>query len=127
MPAVLTSLSDALADMVAAVGPGVVRVDARERLPGSGIIWSDDGVVVTAHHVVERDENISLGLADGQTVTASLVGRDPTTDLAVLRAQSTGLTPPEVSAIRERFPAVLFIASPSSSNVGIGERVSTPE
>ena len=94
MPEVLTSLSDALAETVAKVGPGVVRVDARDRLPASGIVWSRDGVVVTAHHVVERDDNISLGLPNGETVAAELVGRDPTTDLAVLRAQATDVTPP---------------------------------
>ena len=94
MPEVLTSLSDALAETVAKVGPGVVRVDARDRLPASGIVWSRDGVVVTAHHVVERDDNISLGLPSGETVAAELVGRDPTTDLAVLRAQATDVTPP---------------------------------
>lgn len=94
MPEVLTGLSDALAETVAKVGPGVVRVDARDRLPASGIVWSRDGVVVTAHHVVERDDNISLGLPNGETVAAELVGRDPTTDLAVLRAQATDVTPP---------------------------------
>jgi S1-C subfamily serine protease len=79
--------------MVEFVGPGVVAVEARRRLPASGIVWSPDGVVVTAHHVVESDENISVGLADGRSVAARLVGRDPTTDLAVLRAEASGLKP----------------------------------
>ncbi len=94
MKQILSDLSDALAAMVEAVGPGVVSVEARRRLPGSGIIWSPDGVIVTAHHVVESDENISVSLADGRSVAAKLVGRDPTTDLAVLRAEATGLKPP---------------------------------
>jgi S1-C subfamily serine protease len=84
---VLQDLSDALAATVKAAGSSVVRVEARRRLPASGIIWSSDGVIVTAYHVVERDENISVSLPDGQSVPATLVGRDPTTDLAVLRAQ----------------------------------------
>jgi S1-C subfamily serine protease len=84
---VLQDLSDALAATVKAAGSSVVRVEARRRLPASGIIWSSDGVIVTAYHVVERDENISVGLPDGQSVPATLVGRDPTTDLAVLRTQ----------------------------------------
>ena len=91
---VLSSLSDALAETVAVASAAVVQVDARDRLPASGIVWSADGVIVTTHHVVERDDNIKVGLPDGQTVPATLVGRDPTTDLAVLRAQATGLTPP---------------------------------
>jgi S1-C subfamily serine protease len=94
MTQVLPNLSEALAATVEAAGAGVVRVEARRRLPASGIVWSPDGVIVTAHHVVEWDENISVGLPDGQTVPGTLVGRDPTTDLAVLRAQATGLTPP---------------------------------
>lgn len=93
MPQVLHDLSDALAGVVATAGPSVVRVEARRRLSASGIVWSADGVVVTAHHVVERDENIALGLPDGATVEASLVGRDPTTDVAVLRAKAADLTP----------------------------------
>ena len=94
MPEVLASLSEALAETVASAGAGVVRVDARDRLPASGIVWSGDGVIVTSHHVVERDDNITVGLPDGQTVSAVLVGRDPTTDLAVLRAETAALIPP---------------------------------
>ena len=94
MVEILSKLSDELASTVTEASPGVVRVEARDRLPASGVIWSSDGVIVTSHHVVERDDNISIGLADGRTVEATLVGRDPTTDLAVLRAQATGLTPP---------------------------------
>lgn len=90
----LSNLSDALAGTVRTVGPGVVRVEGRRRLPASGIAWSADGVVVTAHHVLRQDENIKLGLPDGQTASASLIGRDPTTDLAVLRAEGASLTPP---------------------------------
>lgn len=90
---VLSDLSQTLAATVESAGAGVVRVDARPRFPASGIIWSADGVIVTAHHVVEQDENISIALPDGRSVDAKLVGRDPTTDLAVLRAQASGLTP----------------------------------
>jgi S1-C subfamily serine protease len=94
MTSVLQNLSDALAATVQAAGSSLVRVEGRGRLPASGVVWSGDGVIVTAHHVVEQDENIGVGLPDGQTVAATLVGRDPTTDLAVLRAQATNLTPP---------------------------------
>ena len=94
MAAILPSLSEDLASAVANGGPGVVRVEARRRLPASGVVWSSDGMIVTTHHVVERDENIRIGLADEETVPATLIGRDPTTDLAVLRAQVSGLTPP---------------------------------
>jgi S1-C subfamily serine protease len=94
MTEVLQQVSAALAAAVEVASPGVVRVEARRRLAATGIVWSPDGVIVTAHHVVEQDEPIHIGLADGQTVSATVVGRDPTTDLAVLRAQVASLTPP---------------------------------
>jgi S1-C subfamily serine protease len=75
-----------LAGAVETAGASVVRVEGRRRLPASGVVWSPDGVIVTAHHVVEQDENIGIGLPDGKTATAKLVGRDPTTDISVLRA-----------------------------------------
>jgi len=87
MASVVEGISNELAGMVEAAGPAVVRVEGRRRLPASGIVWSDDGIVVTAHHVVERDDRIGVGLADGKQVEAELVGRDPTTDLAVLRVE----------------------------------------
>jgi S1-C subfamily serine protease len=93
MSEALANLSEALAEAVEMAGASVVRVEGRRRLPASGIVWSPDGVIVTAHHVVEQDENIGIGLPDGQTATATLVGRDPTTDLAVLRAGLRDLKP----------------------------------
>ncbi len=93
MTEVLQQLSDALAGAVEATSPGIVRVEGRRRLPGTGIVWSADGVIVTAHHIIERNENIRVGLHDGDTRPAMLVGRDPNTDLAVLRVEG-GLTAP---------------------------------
>lgn len=93
MSDVLQNLSNDLADAVETAGRSVVRIEARRRQPASGIVWSAEGVIITAHHVVERDENIRVGLPDGTTATATLVGRDPSTDIAVLRVDSSGLTP----------------------------------
>lgn len=92
MTDVLANVSNDLAAIVAAASPGVVRVEARRRLPASGIVWSAEGLILIAHHVVEQEE-VKVGLADGRAVPASLVGRDPTTDVALLRAQVSGLTP----------------------------------
>jgi S1-C subfamily serine protease len=94
MTEVFQQISDALAATVEAMGPSIVRVEARRRFPATGIVWTRDGIIVTAHHVLEQDENIRLGLPGGQIVTATLVGRDPTTDLAVLRATAPELAPP---------------------------------
>lgn len=113
----LQSLSDATAAIVESAGRGIVRVEARRRLPASGFVWSADGVVVTAHHVVEQDENIQIGLPDGKTLSAKLVGRDPTTDVAVLRVQGATLAPlalAEVSALRVGH-IVLALARPGQT------------
>jgi S1-C subfamily serine protease len=91
MANVLAELSAGLAEAVETAGPSIVRVEGRRRIPASGIIWSADGVIVTANHVVRRDDRIRIGLADGQTVEASVAGRDPSTDLAVLRVQANEL------------------------------------
>ena len=96
MSEVLSSLSDAMAAAVEAAGASVVRVEGRRRLPASGVAWAADGLIVTAHHVVEEDREIGIGLPDGSTAGANLVGRDPTTDIAVLRIAGAGsrrLTP----------------------------------
>ncbi len=92
MAQVLTELSDELAKAVETASGGVARVDGRDRLPASGIVWSADGVIVTAHHVVERDDDITIGVGE-ERIPAELVGRDPATDIAVLRAQTDGLSP----------------------------------
>lgn len=94
MPDVLTDLSNALGAIVESAGSAVVRVEGRRRGPSSGVVWSPNGVVVTASHVLEREEGIELGLPDGRSLDASLVGRDPTTDVAVLRAAASGMAVP---------------------------------
>jgi S1-C subfamily serine protease len=89
----LVALSESLADAVETGGRSIVAVNARRRLPATGLIWSADGVIVTASHVVERDEEITVTLPDGSEVAAELAGRDPSTDIAVLRASAADLTP----------------------------------
>ena len=93
MSNVLTDFSNGLAEAAQTAGQSIVRVDARQRMPASGIAWSQD-LVVTAHHVVERDEAIIVGLPDGSQASATLAGRDPTTDLALLRVSGASLVPP---------------------------------
>lgn len=94
----LSDLSDALAKVVETAGQSVVRVEARRRLPASGIVWSADGIIVSAHHTIQQDEDIGVGLHDGGSATATLVGRDPTTDLAVLRVKTKSLVPAVAAA-----------------------------
>lgn len=91
MSSPLKELSDTLAGLVEAAGPHIVRVEARRRLPATGVVYSADGLIITSNHVVERDDDIRIGLADGSTQPASLVGRDPHTDVALLRASASDL------------------------------------
>jgi S1-C subfamily serine protease len=90
----LAQISTQLADAVQAAGAWTVRVQARRGPPASGIALSSD-LVVTADHVVDpqREDAIRIGLPNGEDVAASLVGRDPATDLAVLKLSSGTLTP----------------------------------
>ena len=83
----LVGLSDDLAEAVARAGEYTVRVNARRRMPASGVLWPEGGVVVTADHVVELDEGITVGLPDGREAPAQLAGRDPGSDLALLRVE----------------------------------------
>src|SRR5690349_25122207 len=86
MAEALSSFSDGLAGVVETIGQSVVRIEGRKRQSASGVVWSADGLIVTANHVVTRDENVHIGLPNGETVEASIVGRDPSTDIALLRA-----------------------------------------
>jgi S1-C subfamily serine protease len=95
MSTVLPDLSEALADAVVSAADGLVRVEGRDRLPATGIIWDAEGLIVTSHHVLERDENIKVGFQDGESVSAELIGRDPSTDLALLRTSKQGLKAPD--------------------------------
>jgi S1-C subfamily serine protease len=90
----LYGFSDSIVQAVAKAGQSTVLVNARHRFPASGIAYGVD-LVVTADHVVERDEGISITLADGSSLEASVAGRDPGNDLVVLRSKAAQLTPAE--------------------------------
>ena len=99
----LAALSDDLAAAVDTVGRAVVAIHARRRIPASGLVWQP-GVVVAAHHTIQRDDDITVTLHDGSTTTATLAGRDPSTDLAVLRLADAAAVSP--TAVAEAPPRV---------------------
>jgi S1-C subfamily serine protease len=80
----LQNLSSELAAAAEAIGPSVVAVHAQHRIPSSGIQWRKD-VIVTVNHGIRRNEEISVLLGPEKTVPATLAGRDPSTDLAILK------------------------------------------
>ena len=89
----LNALSHDLAHVVEQVSPSVVAVNARRRLSSSGVYWRD-GIIVTAAHTIRRTDEISVIVASGQSVVATLAGVDPSTDLAVLKIDNPELSPP---------------------------------
>lgn len=120
----LTDLSDALAAAVEKAGNSTVLVSARRRIPASGIIWTADGAILTSDHVIEREEEIKVIFADGRELPATIAGRDPGSDLAVLKVQGTGFTAaersPEGSARIGNIVLALGRPSPESPMASLG-------
>jgi S1-C subfamily serine protease len=86
----LVAFSDHAAQLVERTGSSIVAVHGGGQGSSSGIHWRS-GVIVTAEEVLERDEDVKVTLPSGRLVEASLAGRDPSTDVAVLRFQPDGL------------------------------------
>ena len=88
----LAALSDGMADAVENIAASVVRVNGRRRRSGSGVVFAQNKVL-TASHVLEREEDLSVETADGKTLTARFAGRDHSTDLAVLDVEGLDVEP----------------------------------
>jgi len=86
----LGAISNQMADAVARAGAALVKVRGRARGPASGIVYSDN-TVITADHVLERDDDLSVVAPDGRELPAQLVGRDAASDLALLRVPDLGV------------------------------------
>jgi S1-C subfamily serine protease len=97
-------------------GRSTVLVNARRRLPASGIAVAAD-LILTADHVVQRDEDITVVLADGSEVAAKVAGRDPGSDLAVLRLEKAVATPAEKAAAAKVGQIVLALGRPSLDGI----------
>jgi len=91
---VLETISSDFASVAEKAGASVVAVHARRWMPTSGIEWKK-GVVVTVHHGVQRNEDIKVLFDGDRVVPAKLIGRDPGTDLAVLRIEEGTSDVPE--------------------------------
>lgn len=87
------TLSNQFAEVAEGASKFVVAAHGGRRVAASGIAWRP-GVIVTANHMIRRTEDIEVTLADKSTRKASLAGRDPGTDVAVLRLDNLDSTPP---------------------------------
>lgn len=104
----LRALGDAFVDVAEKVSPAVVQIevsiakpeasatrwikeDAVARGMGSGVVFTADGAILTNNHVIEEARAITVRFKDGRAFAARIVGRDPATDLAVLRVDAKNL------------------------------------
>jgi len=124
---VLAAFSDEIAGTVERVGHSVVRLDAGRRFPGSGVVWhvaEAGATVLTADHNIESEEGIEVGLPEGGTAKATLVGRDENSDLALLRLEggTHRLTALPRSASTKVGQLALVVARPGaalSTSIGV--------
>ena len=92
MASVLETLSNDFAAAAEAVGSSVAAIYGRRWMPSSGIQWRK-GFIVTAHHSIRREEDITVVAAGGKSFKANLSGRDPSTDLAILKVSEESALP----------------------------------
>jgi S1-C subfamily serine protease len=113
----LTAFSETLVQAVAKAGESTVLVNGRHRMPASGIVYAAD-LILTADHVVERDEDISVMLANGTNIKATIAGRDPGSDLVLLRLEKTSTTPAEKANHEARVgQVVIALGRPSADGI----------
>ncbi len=116
-----------VAQVAAQVEPSVVQVNvsAAQETPfgsqedqsgvGSGVIYREDGFIVTNNHVVADAEEVSVAFADGSTEQGQVVGNDPRTDLAVVRVDRNDLPAADFVEENDLIPGQLAVAIGSPS------------
>ncbi len=116
----MTTLDNFSNDLTAAVergGAGTVLVDARHRYPASGIAYAAD-LVLTADHVITRDDNLRIATADKKSFAVTIAGRDPNSDLALLRLSEKVLSPAKVAEAAAKVgQLVLALGRPSNEGM----------
>ena len=104
----LIELSNALAQATDRAASSVVAVHTERRGSSSGIVWRS-GVIVTSEHALRRDEEIQVTLPNGRVVSASLAGRDPSSDIAVLKCAEANNAAPEFGDVATLKPGNLTL------------------
>jgi S1-C subfamily serine protease len=108
MSSELIELSNALAQATDRAAASAVAIHTEARGSSSGVVWRP-GVIVTAEHTLRRDEEIHATLPDGRVVPAALAGRDPSTDLAVLRCVEASTAVEEFGDVASLKPGSLML------------------
>jgi S1-C subfamily serine protease len=143
----LQQFSDGLAAAVEKAAQSSVTVDSRRRSPATGIVWSADGEILTADHVLAMDfvkrlekrpgldhpmemppapagdEKVNVTLPDGREFAARILGRDPASDLALLKIDAQGLTVPEFVEELKVGHLVLAVGRPDGVQATLGSVV----
>ncbi|MDX1379444.1 MAG: serine protease, partial [Anaerolineales bacterium] len=112
----LTEFSKNLMSAVEKGGAATILVDARRKYPASGIAYAED-LILTADHVLRRDDDIKVVLPDGKSMGAAIAGRDPGTDLALLRLEEKALQPAKTSDDVNVGALVLALGRPGTQGV----------
>jgi len=118
MSNVLVELSNSMAAAAEKAGASTVLVNARRRMPASGVAFAPD-LILTADHVIEQEEGITVLLPDGTETGAKLAGRDPGSDLAVLRLDKPLAKPAETSPQARIGALVLALGRPSPEGIEV--------
>jgi S1-C subfamily serine protease len=108
----LGQFSDELAALVERVSVSTVSLNGRPHRPGTATVVAPD-LVVTADHTLERDDDLSVQTSDGRTLPATLVGRDPASDLALLRVENLNGTPLPTATAAPRVGALALAVTRS--------------
>ncbi len=112
-----TDFSNGLTSAVQKGGGSTVLIDARRRYPASGIVYASD-LILTADHVVTREENLNAAGADGKSYPATIAGRDPGSDLVLLRLAEKAFTPASIAKEEPKVgQLVLALGRPDNSGV----------
>jgi S1-C subfamily serine protease len=116
MSNVLVELSNAMVAATEKAGASTVLVNARRRMSASGVVYGAD-LILTADHVVEQEEGITVTLENGSVIGAKLVGRDPGSDLALLRLERSAGKPAEFAGEAKIGQLVLALGRPSTEGI----------
>ena len=104
----LIELSNALAQATDRAAGSVVAIHTERRGSSSGVVWRS-GVIVTSEHALRRDEEIQVTLPNGRVAPATLAGRDPSTDIAVLKCADASGAVPEFGDVATLKPGSLTL------------------